>query len=236
MKTVILNDGIRCGSTLKCLQLFLQEFSEYGKTEVQEIVLPKDMPHVCYGCSSCIQNGEATCPHSRRVKPIVEALTKADLIIISSPVYRHDVTEHLMALLDHLNYIWFSHRPLPEMFHKVALTVTTTTGTGLSKATKTMRNSLIFWGVKRVYSFKRRVPSVKWEELTGKKKRSLQRDVIKKAGRINKALEKGDKLHYPIARRLFFLMNRGMMLKNNWNQYDRSYWERQGWLGKSRPF
>jgi multimeric flavodoxin WrbA len=236
MIAAILNGGIRCGSTLQCVQLFLKEFSEYGEIEVNEIVLPKDMPHDCYGCNSCIQEGEATCPHSTKVKPIVDTLSKADLIIITSPVNHHDVTDHLKVLLDHLNYIWINHRPLPEMFHKIALTITASAGAGLSHASKTMKNSMIYWGVKRVYSFRSKVRGVTWEEVSAQSKKRIHRKVIKTAGRINRALEKGDKLHYPLARRIFFIMLRGMMKKNTWNVRDKSYWESQGWLGKNRPF
>lgn len=236
MKVAILNGGIRSKSTMQCLQFFLKTFTGYGEIEVQEIKLPRDMPYDCCGCNSCIMNGEASCPHSEKVKPIVEALKKADLIIIASPVYNHDITDHLKVLLDHLNYIWLNHRPLPGMFRKIALTIATSDGACLSHTLKTMKNNLFYWGVKRVFSFRSKDWRAPEEELSERKKKKLQRKVIKKAGRINKALEKGDKLSYPIARRLFFIMMKGMMKKNTWNEYDRSYWESQGWLDKNKPF
>jgi multimeric flavodoxin WrbA len=236
MKAAIIKGGSRCQSTLECLQLFLQEFSKYDEVEIKEFSLPKDMPHYCHGCNSCILNGEDTCPHYIKVKPIVDALIHADLIIMTSSVYGLDVSEHLNFLLDHLCYMWINHRPYPEMFQKIALTVTTTAGTGLSHATKTMKNTLTYLGAKKIFTFKRKVPAIKWEELTDKRKKRLQKEIIKKTDKIHRALSKGDKLHYPIARRLFFIMMRGMMNMNNWNQNVKSYWESQGWLGRNRPF
>ena len=126
------------------------------------------MPHFCNGCFSCFYNGEDTCPHAPFVTPIVKALLDADLIILTSPVYGLDVSGQMKALVDHLCWMWMSHRPNPKMVNKIGLTVTTTAGMGLGRAAKTLRNSLTFWGVKKSFSFKGRVSAMKWSDISEK--------------------------------------------------------------------
>jgi len=124
MKITVINGNMRRGSTWHTMDLIRQELAKYDETEVTEFFLPKDMPHFCNGCYSCFYNGEDTCPHASYIKPIAEAITESDLIVLTSPVYGFDVSGQMKALIDHLCFMWMSHRPNPKMFNKVGLTVT----------------------------------------------------------------------------------------------------------------
>ncbi|MBH1942321.1 NAD(P)H-dependent oxidoreductase [Mobilitalea sibirica] len=236
MKITVINGNTRHGNTWSCMKLFLKELSNYDETEIKEYYLPKDMPYFCIGCYSCFSLGENSCPHHEVVSPIVNSIIEADLIIMTSPVYSLDVSGHLKALLDHLCFLWISHRPIPAMFHKASLAIVTTAGVGLGHTVKTMTNSLSFWGVKRIFTYKAVIPVSSWEQMSEQKRYKMGKKIRKKAGKIARSIKKMDHLHYPMIRKMLFYMMRNMMKSNTWNPFERNYWEKQGWLGKKRPF
>ncbi|HWT75237.1 MAG TPA: NAD(P)H-dependent oxidoreductase [Mobilitalea sp.] len=236
MKITVINGNTRHGSTWHCMDLFRRELEKYEEIQLKEISLPKDMPHHCVGCFSCFYKGEQACPHYEAVHPIITALEEADLIIMTSPVYAFDVSGGLKALLDHLSYMWLSHRPNPAMFQKVALTITTTAGAGLSHTTKTMKQSLSFWGVKKVYTYKKAVAAMKWEDVTPKKKAEIEKAIAGKAKKIYRTVHNRNKIPYPLFGKFMFNIMKGMQKSNNWNPTDRKHWESQGWLEGSKPY
>ena len=80
------------------------------------------------------------------VTPLVRAVLDADLIVLTSPVYGLDVTGQMKAFIDHLCFMWISHRPNPQMFSTIGLTVVTTAGAGLKHATKNVEELLDLLG------------------------------------------------------------------------------------------
>jgi multimeric flavodoxin WrbA len=236
MKVTVINGGIRRGSTWHCKEIFLRELSAYEELSLQEFFLPKDMPDQCLGCFSCFLKGEHNCSHAGKMEPILKAMKEADLIVMTSPVYGLDVSGSLKVLLDHLCFLWITHRPDPSMFHKLGLAITTTAGAGLNHTVKTMRNSMFFWGMKKIFSFKRRVDARKWEDVTDKRKDKIHKDIMKMARKIFKAYKNEKRRPYPLVKKFMFKMMRRMMKKNTYYPYDRNYWEQQGWFGKNRPF
>lgn len=236
MKITVINGNAHHGSTWHCMELFQKELTKYEEVQIKEFSLPKDMPSLCVGCFSCFFKGEQTCPHSDKVQPIVTALEEADLIIMTSPVYAFDVSGSLKALLDHLCYQWISHRPNPAMFRKVALTIVTTAGMGAGHTTKTMNNSLSYWGIKKIFNFKKAVAAMKWEDIKPKNKAKIERIIKKKAKKIYQTVHNIDMMGYPIGRRFMFQMMKGMQKGNDWNPTDRNHWESKGWLNGSRPY
>lgn len=236
MKIAVINGNMRHGSTWHCMDAIRQELSKIEQTDVTEFFLPKDMPHFCNGCYSCFYNGETTCPHNASVKPIADAITEADLVILTSPVYGFDVSGQMKALIDHLCYMWMSHRPNPKMFNKIGLTLTTTAGAGVGHTTKTLKSSLTYWGVKKTFSYKVPVSAMKWSEVSGKKQAKISKDAQILAKRIYSSVKNARKLPNPLFRSFFFSLMAGMQKKNNWNKTDRSHWEVQGWLAGIKPF
>ena len=230
MKVTVINGNNRHGSTWHSMDAIMQALSRCGDVETTEFFLPKDMPHFCRGCFSYFIGGEATCPHAQSVQPIAAALLDADLIVLTSPVYAMDVTGSLKALLDHLCYMWMSHRPDPKMFNKVGLTIATTAGAGLGHATKTMRSSLKFWGCSRIISYKVPVSAMKWGDVTEKKKARIHKNAGTLVKRVLRYVKKADALPAPIFRRFFFWLMKGMMNRNDWNLRDRKHWEDHGWI------
>ncbi len=236
MKITVINGSMRHGSTWHCMDAIRQELEKYDKTDVTEFSLPKDMPQFCIGCYACFYNGEDTCPHAAYIKPIVDAMTESELVILTSPVYGFDVSGQMKALLDHLCFMWMSHRPDPRMFHKIGLTISTTAGAGLSHTTKTMKNSLTYWGVKRVFTYKIPVAAMKWDDVSEKKQKKIKKDAEILAARIAKCIQNAHKLPNPLFRSCLFKIMAGMQKKNDWNQTDRFHWEKHGWLSGGNPF
>ena len=236
MKIAVINGSSRHGSTWNSKELLLKAIEKYETTEVKNIILPKDMPYPCNGCFTCMLHGEDKCPHAKFISPIVSTMEEADLIVLTSPVYALDVSGQLKSLLDHLCFMWLSHRPNPKLFKKVGVSVTTTAGFGLKHTTKTMNNSLKYWGSRRIYALKAPVAAMKWEEVSEKKKEAISRKADKKAKSIVKSVRNIDRIRPNLFVRFMFWMMKGMMQKNTWNQRDRSHWDAQGWLTGSNPF
>lgn len=233
MKITVINGNMRHGSTWHCMDMLRQELTKYGETETTEFFLPGDMPHFCNGCFSCIMNGENKCPHAESMAPITKAMLEADVIILTSSVYAMDVTGQMKALLDHLCYMWMSHRPNPGMFNKVGVTIVTTAGVGAGHTTKTLRNSLKFWGAKHIFSCKNAVGAMRWSDVKQKKQDKINQDMAALAKKIAKTVGKAKR---PFFRSFFFWMMTGMMKKNTWNLTDRKHWEDNGWLSGAKPF
>lgn len=236
MKLTVINGSMRRGSTWHCMDAIRKALTKYGEADITEFFLPKDMPHFCTGCFSCFYNGEATCPHALYIKPIVDAISESELVILTTPVYGFDVSGQMKAFIDHLCFMWMSHRPNPKMFNKIGLTVVTTAGAGLGHTTKTLKNSLTFWGFKKVFSYKSSVSAMKWSDVSKKKQVKINKEAEILAAKIAKSVKNASKLPNPLFRSIFFKIMAGMQKKNDWNESDRNHWEKHGWLTGKRPF
>lgn len=236
MKIAVINGNQRHGSTRHLTNAIISELKKYEEVEVLEFFLPKDMPYFCAGCFTCFFKGEENCPHYSAVKPIAKALLDSELIVLTSPVYALDVSGQMKALLDHLCYMWLSHRPEPRMFDKVGLVVSTTAGAGLRHASKTLSNSLEYWGVKKIFKFKFQVASMSWEGVCEEKKHKIELSAVKAAAQIANAVKNAKSLRKPLFRTIMFTLVKRFMKKGDWNPLDIEYWKAKGWLDGKKPF
>jgi multimeric flavodoxin WrbA len=230
MNIAVIHGQAHHGSTWHLTKLVLDRFPD---AHVDEFFLPKDGPGYCVGCYTCFLKGEERCPHAAAVQPIARALEAADLIVMTSPSYVLDVSGQMKALLDHLGYRWMPHRPHPGMFSKLGLCVSTTAGAGSGRTMATMRKSLEFWGVAKVFTLGASVAALNWEGVKPKKKREIERRAEKLAVGIHRAMGRakpGPKT------RLMFLAIRHFIKRAEWNPADRTYWQAQGWLDRARPW
>ena len=230
MKVAAVYGNARNGSTRHIAALVLGGIQKRTSLELVEVVLPRDLNHFCAGCFTCILRGEQNCPHADAVTPIVKTLGEADLIILASPVYGLDVSGPMKTFIDHLCYMWLSHRPNPAMFDKLGLSVVTTAGAGAKHATKTLRSSLRFWGVKRIFSYRKAVGASKWSEVPEKRQAEMAREADALAAKIVKTAAKVKRIRPPFVRSVLFYVMKGMMRKNTWNPVDKAHWETQGWI------
>lgn len=232
MKIAVIYGTEHRGSTYNIVQLFLQNLNSEAE-EINEFFLPKDMPHFCCGCSLCFMKGEEFCPHHEKVSIIEKAMERADLLIFSSPVYVYHATGQMKTLLDHFGYQWMVHRPNKLMFSKMALVVSTAAGAGMKSTVKDITDSLDFWGVAKVFKYKKAVAAINWDGVNEKKKEEIAKDVKNISSNI---IRSSKNVKPCIKVKTMFNVMRIVQKKGGFNQADSDYWKRQGWLESVRPW
>jgi multimeric flavodoxin WrbA len=239
LKIVVIYSNARKESTYNCVKIFKEALQKENDVDFTEFTLPGDMPHICLGCFSCFEKGEDKCPHASSVQPIVNAILESDGIILSSPVYSLDASCAIKSLLDHMCYLWISHRPHEEMFNKTAMVISTTAGAGVRTSVKTLKKSPRYWGVKRVYGFGRVLRASRWEQVSNSTKSKIAAELAKKAKQFNRAIMNKDKLKQRLFIRLLFPFM-GKMIggyePDSLLHKDTKYWRQKGWLNESKPF
>ena len=228
MKTVIIHGQSHKGCTCH----IARELAEKIGGETTEFFLPRDFGEFCTGCTRCFVEDEENCPHAAVLRPITEAIDAADVLILASPVYVYHATGAMKSFLDHYGYRWMPHRPEAAMFAKQGVCISTAAGAGMKSAMKDMADSLFFWGVARIYRYGNGVAATDWNGVSDKKKRAIDKattsianQIIKNSTRVTPSLK---------TKAIFAIMR--MMQKKGFNEKDVTYWKKQGWLGKKRPW
>ena len=132
MKITMIHGQSHKGSTYHIAKMLAEKL----EGDVTEFFLPRDFSSFCVGCTKCFETDETLCPHYEKLKPITEALDKADVIILASPVYVYHATGAMKVLLDHYGYRWMVHRPEGQMFRKQAVCISTAAGGGMKSTNK----------------------------------------------------------------------------------------------------
>lgn len=228
LKILLINGGMRKGNTYHITQMLLEHIT-LDKI-VEEIKLPKDMPHFCTGCFGCILKEETICPHYEYMDKIVTKMKEADLIILVSPVYVFHVSGPMKVFLDHLGYAWMVHRPYPEMFKKQAFIVTTAAGGGTKSTIKDMKDSVDWWGVGKVYSLGLNVASASWEHTSEKKKIKANKATKKIAIKIQKNV---GKVKPRIKVKVLYLIFKFVFTRIVKEGSEHDYWNMENGIGKS---
>lgn len=232
MKTVVIYGTEHKGSTYNIVKLFLKNL-DVTDVNLKEFYLPKDLPDYCCGCVNCIKKGEEYCPHYKKTAPIIDAMETADLIILASPVYVMRVTGQMKTFLDHFAFQFMIHRPNKAMFSKTALVITTAAGAGMKPAIKDITTSLTYWGVGKIFTYGKAVKAADWQGVEDSRKKQIKQEVAVLSEKILKSI--GHITPNLKVRALFYVM-RFVQKKHSFMPTDRKYWEKQGWLGKKRPF
>ena len=218
------------GSTYHIGKMLIDKID--GENTVTEFFLPKDFNEFCCGCTTCFMKGERLCPHFKKLEPITNAIDEADLLIFTSPVYVYHATGSMKALLDHYGWRWIVHRPDERMFSKRAVVIATAAGGGMKSTIRDIKDSLIFWGVPKVYTLGKAVMACSWDEVTDKKRQSLE----KKTSKISAKLSKENFKAKASLKGRFFFTAMHFANKHGWNKADAEYWKAKGWTEKVRPF
>lgn len=237
MKITVINGTEKHGVTYQLKEIFLSEFRQTA--DITEYELPKDCPHFCTGCTSCILRGENTCKDKDKIGVIEKSLLEADLIVMTSPAYVMHTTGAMKAFLDHFAYRWMPHRPAPEMFAKRAVILTQCLGVGAKSAAKDIKHSLSWWGISKISVFTGALISdIVWNKLPEKKQTELTTQVKKLARKFTR-------IHYEkpartnLNTKIKFSFCRAMqksLHKADPEYLDGKYWAQQGWLKKARPW
>jgi multimeric flavodoxin WrbA len=189
VRYLIINGSPRKGNTWKLVELAKSQLLEIDDTtEFEEIHLANVNLPFCIGCSNCFRLGHEKCPHYSITNNIIQAIEKADGVIISSTTYNTRETALLKNLFDHFCYML--HRPC--FFKSKALVITTTGGVGAKSAAKSIASTLKGIGFNRCYLFS--CSSISWNNYIPKEKSKAY--LRKTVAKFNKdVLSK--KLHSP---------------------------------------
>lgn len=211
MKYLIINGSPRRKNTYK----IIKQAESNLDGEFEEIHLIEKQIPMCLGCMNCITIGEDKCPHSDKVRPIIEKIKECDGIIISSPVYALNVSALLKNFFDHTAYLY--HRP--QFFTKKALIVVSTAGAGHKKVAKYIDETLRHWGVNKVYKI----------ALTCGGKETLETSKIDKTSIKFKKDTESKKLHSPKFVDLFYFnLWKSLAVSDNPLEADAEFWKITG--------
>ena len=226
-------------STYNIAQQFIKQLAETD--EVTEFFLPESMPKFCIGCRSCFTDF-TKCPDYMYLRPILESMLDAGLLIFTAPVYVSHVPGQVKALLDHFGYQTMAHQPRKEMFSKQALLISTAAGGGTKSTLKDLKDSVAYWGVARIYIYGVNVHSGSWDTVEEK----LKLRIWKKVGRLSAKIKATGRNIKPSlkVKSLFYFMrfvhktigNIISLEKLSFTATDTRYWNAHGWLGKERPW
>lgn len=235
MKIVIIHGQSHEGSTCMTARMAARKVMEKDRdeSELREFFLPRDFDKPCAGCFTCFEKDLTCCPHFDKLEPISDAMLSADLIILESPVYVYHATGQMMSFLDHFGTWWMIHRARPEMAGKQAVAICTAAGGGMKSTCKDMADSLEFWGIRKIYRLGIGVQAVNPEGIPNRIKDKIEKKTDALAEKIVSGKGKtGVNLR---AKKWFYAMRIAHKFFPP-SEPDYSYWERQGWHGKKRPW
>lgn len=229
MKIVLIHGQNHTGSSCHIGRMLAGKFP---KSEVAEFFLPRDLPHFCVGCYTCIEN-EEKCPFYAEKRRIMARVEEADLLIFTTPTYCLRASAPMKSFLDLTFPYWMSHRPRACMFSKKAVVISTAAGAGAKTAVKDVAIALFYWGVPYVKSYGIALQAMNWEMVSEAKKEKIGKDI---AG-LAKAIAVNPRVRVGLKTRFMFEMMR-MMQKNNWGSGtgEKEYWQKNGWLDRKRPW
>lgn len=227
MKILIIHGQSHKGSTYNVAHMLAEKLGG----EIEDIFLSRDLNKFCLGCGNCFTD-ENLCPHREEVESIINKMDKVDIIILASPVYVLHLTGSMKNFLDHLAYRFMVHRPSEKMFKKIGICISTAAGAGMKNTNNEMADSLLFWGVPKIYKYGVAVAEVSYENVKAEIKEKIDKDTTKLAKKI---LKEKDNLKPGIKTKFLFNIMR-MMQKKGWNPSDCKYWEKKGWNKDKRPW
>ena len=238
MNIVVINGTELKGCTFSMKDMFLSAMGE-GHI-ITEYYLPKDCPVFCTGCKACFFKDISVCPHSQYTVPIWESISKADLLVFTSPTYVFNVTAQLKALLDHLATKWMAHSPEKQMFSKQAVIITNAIGQGMGKTVRSIKDSLDFWGVAHTYVVKQALFQAKWDIVDNKRKAKIKAQCELISMKVLKRKYAKPRLKI---KGLFYIMkvaqimiNKSELKAGKESTKDYLYWKENGWLNKQKPW
>ncbi len=224
MKITIIHGQNHMGSTYHIGRILAEQLGE--KDDITEFFLPRDLNHFCMGCYQCIED-ITRCLFYEDKKVILDAMEHSQLIIFTTPNYCFGPSAQLKALIDLFFDFWMVHRPLPWMFHKKAVVISTCAGGGAKEAAKQVKRALFYMGVPYIRQYAIPVQAMNWKMVTAEKKDKIHKDMEKLATQINRVSEPKP----GIKSRFLFHIFKGMHQKG-WDSSptEKQYWIKQGWI------
>lgn len=226
MKITIINGQNHKGSTYHVGRMLAKSMS--NDDNIIEFFLPRDLNHFCLGCYRCIEDIER-CPFYPEKKKILDAMEQADLLIFTTPNYCFGPSAQMKAFIDLFFDFWMSHRPLPWMFGKKAVAISTCAGGGAKDAAKQVQNALLYMGVPYRKRYAVAVQAMNWDMVGLEKKQRIEADIKRLAAKI---LKGGAPKAGPKSRFLFWMFSAMHSSGRDSSPVEKQYWIEQGWIKK----
>lgn len=99
----------RGGNTDLLVEAFVNGASKHHSVEVVSIHDYKVNP--CIGCNTCFNREDQSCFQKDDMSVIYGKLSRADMLVLASPVYFYGISAQLKALIDRC------HNPIRDSFH-----------------------------------------------------------------------------------------------------------------------
>ena len=103
----------------------------------------------------------------------------------------------------------------------------------MKSTVKDIADSLNFWGVAKIFRYKKAVAAINWDGVDGKKKEAIYKEVSSISSKIIKSSKK---ISPGIKTKAIFNAMRIAQKRGGFNQADVDYWKKQGWLEDVRPW
>lgn len=95
-----------CSVTLEIINEIIDKLREICVVEESYIATPeKDWIELCNGCMGCLNSGKCVNDVQDQMEKLKKKMLSADLIILATPVYLHNVNAPMKNFLDRLN-LW----------------------------------------------------------------------------------------------------------------------------------
>lgn len=229
MKIVMVNGQNHKGSTYHTGKILIDAIN--GQNNVTEFFLPHDLNHFCLGCYNCIED-ETKCPYYNEKNVIMTEIEQADLLVFTTPNYCMAPSAPMKSFIDLTFTYWFSHKPRKSMFNKKAIVISTTAGMGARRAIKPVKRALFYWGIPWIISYGVSVQACKWNDVSNRKKDMIKKDMTILAKKISRK-----KASVSIKTKIMFYIFKKMQKSDlGSGKAEKKYWEKQGWLGKDKPW
>jgi multimeric flavodoxin WrbA len=227
MKALLINSSSRVtGNTSIALEVYKQELESVGYS-VSEINLSTKVIKTCLGCRICFDKGEDLCPLKDDINNIFNNLVSSDLLLLASPVYVEDINGIMKNWIDRMAFN--CHRPA---FYEKSAYVLCTSGTGSSNhGLATMERALQTWGFNLVGKAKYITGAKAEPEEFKEKYLSKIRRECEKIGREIELRHEPSFLSV-----MTYEIQKMYYQKSKQKNYDYTFWEQKGWLGKNNHY
>lgn len=111
MEILVLNGSPRMqGHTKKMIEAF-KEGAESAGNHVNVIDVCRKKITGCLACEYCHTGGNGSCIQKDDMQEVYEALSKAEMLVIASPIYYHGISGQLKCTLDRFYAAAYPNKP-----------------------------------------------------------------------------------------------------------------------------
>ena len=111
--------------------------------------------------------------------------------------------------------------------------ISTAAGGGTKSANKDMSDSMLFWGVGKIYGYGALVRAVSWNKVGEDRKARIKKEIERLAKKVKR---KVGKVRPSLKTKIYFGVMRMLHKRLDIAPPDKEYWDGYVWTGKNRPW